>query len=144
MFDASRPGKEAAEVVKTTPNRRSKDGFKGIVSCLAESHNGAYVAVGTFSGALAIYNFTQQPTPVFKRSEMGGLTQLAFSPDDSLLFCAARNSDHLECFDVRDFTQPLFRFERPGKTNQRLYFDLDPSGRYLATGDTVTIIILWI
>jgi hypothetical protein len=36
----------------------------------------------------------------------------------------------------------MSRLPRKGDTNQRLWFDLDPWGRYLATGDQVSFLIL--
>jgi len=41
----------------------------------------------------------------------------------------------LRCWDIRNTTNDIFTVYRKCTTNQRLYFDLDPSGNYLHTGD---------
>jgi hypothetical protein len=44
----------------------------------------------------------------------------------------------MACWDLRMTKQELMTFERPGDTNQRLYFDLHADGQYLISGCTVS------
>lgn len=37
----------------------------------------------------------------------------------------------------------MFSLKRNVATNQRIYFDLDPSGRYLLSGDTEGVVSVW-
>ena len=48
-------------------------------------------------------------------------------------------SDHIAGYDMRNLNAgPFVRLHRPGRTQQRLSFDIDWAGRYLATGGTVS------
>jgi len=62
-----------------------------------------------------------------------GLTTLRLSYDGRLLFSGARKNDHVHCWDLRKGSL-LSSFWRDASSNQRLGIDLDPAGRYLATG----------
>lgn len=71
--------------------------------------------------------------------EGGGVTQLAFHPlHPDILFAASRRSTAIQVFDMRDTTAPIARLERPASTNQRISFDVDPWGRWVAGGDEVS------
>lgn len=73
--------------------------------------------------------------------EGGGVTQIAFHPlNPNTLFVASRRSSAIQVFDLRDTTMPAARLERPASTNQRLAFDVDPWGRWIASGDEVSSI----
>lgn len=54
------------------------------------------------------------------------------------MFVASRRSDVIQVFDLRDTSAPIAEMAREGDTNQRLTFDVDPWGRYLASGDQVS------
>lgn len=60
---------------------------------------------------------------------------MRFSLDGSLLFSASRVANTISCWDIRSTGNVLYELPRPGRTNQRIHFDLDPSGRVLVTGD---------
>lgn len=62
-----------------------------------------------------------------------GLTTLRLSYDGRLLFSGARKNDYVHCWDLRKGSL-LSSFWRDASSNQRLGIDLDPAGRYLATG----------
>ena len=62
-----------------------------------------------------------------------GLTALRLSYDGRLLFSGARKNDYVHCWDLRKGSL-LSSFWRDASSNQRLGIDLDPAGRYLATG----------
>ncbi|CAM9449005.1 unnamed protein product, partial [Hapterophycus canaliculatus] len=67
---------------------------------------------------------------------MGGVTQLKFAPDGRLLFSGSRKDAAILCWDIRRTKEVLYTLPRQVDTNQRIGFDIDPSGRYLATGST--------
>jgi hypothetical protein len=58
-----------------------------------------------------------------------------FSRDGNYLYSGARRDPSLICWDVRAGGGPLYTLARDtGATNQRVAFDIDPTGRHLATG----------
>ncbi|KAF9585629.1 Telomerase Cajal body protein 1 [Lunasporangiospora selenospora] len=68
--------------------------------------------------------------------QMGGVTQVKFSPDGVYLYSASRQDPLIRCWDIRNTAQVLATVERPGETtNQRIRFDLSSNGRWLVTGD---------
>ncbi|CEQ42186.1 SPOSA6832_03976, partial [Sporobolomyces salmonicolor] len=99
-----------------------------------------------------------------RRSDQGRPLQVLFHPTvPHLLFCASRQSNHLEVYDLRNFSSEAGRIRRKGRTNQRLGafaalpsvpivhlrritddswgtgFDVDPTGTWLAAGDQVRL-----
>lgn len=69
----------------------------------------------------------------------GGVTQLAFHPlEENTLFVGSRRSTSIQVFDLRDPSTPVNNLERSASNNQRISFDVDPWGRWLAAGDEVS------
>lgn len=74
--------------------------------------------------------------------EGGGVTQIAFHPlNPNTFFVASRRSEAIQAFDMRDLSAPVGRLERSALTNQRLTFDVDPWGRWVASGDEVSCLL---
>lgn len=67
--------------------------------------------------------------------QSGGLTQLLFSHDGSLLVSAGRKDSEILCWDLRNLGHTLWVARRPHTTNQRLYMDLSSDERYLLAGN---------
>lgn len=62
-------------------------------------------------------------------------TQVQFSRDGNFLYTGARRDGAVWCWDVRSTMQPVYRLARDSETtNQRIHFDIEPTGRHLATG----------
>ncbi|KAI8078292.1 WD40-repeat-containing domain protein [Gilbertella persicaria] len=119
----------------TIPKRKSRHGQKGIISCLDFALDGCYYAAGSYSASIGIYD-THNDKICLKLTGMdAGVTQVKFSHDSMYLFSASRHSHSVLCWDIRDSANILYELPRPGKTNQRMQFDIDPSGRFLVTGD---------
>jgi len=156
VFDTLVPGHDF-ELLATTPTRRSKLGQKGLISCLTfnPDRSGLYAA-GSFSKTIGLYDEKQSEVLFILKGHTGGVTnvglsfllvllkaelttiprlQLKFSPDGYHLYSGARHDSKIYCWDVRNTGGILFELERPLSNNQRLSFDLDPSGRYLVTGN---------
>ncbi|KAJ1675397.1 hypothetical protein EV182_001352, partial [Spiromyces aspiralis] len=158
IFDTNRPG-EPLDTVLTSPKRKSRDGQKGIISCIAFAStayhcsdggsfgaqgwlpSGVY-ATGSFGGTVALWSDTEQqggPVVVTRiPSAAGGhagVTKVKFSPDGRYLFVASRRSRNIACYDPRDMAQPVALYSRPSNTQQRLGFDIDPSQQWLIAGE---------
>jgi hypothetical protein len=57
----------------------------------------------------------------------------------NLLYAAQRRSDKILCWDVREPLEIRQTYVRKAKsTNQKLLFDVDPTGQWLITGDEVS------
>ncbi|GAA5946316.1 hypothetical protein JCM3765_000195 [Sporobolomyces pararoseus] len=141
IFDVSRPGEEGFRM-KTVPSRSSRSGQKGLISTLdfspGSSPDSTFLAAGSFTGTIGLYD-TSSSTPLvglLPSSHRGGITKILFHPTiPHLLFAASRQSEYMEVFDLRNLALEPIKLERKGKTNQRLGFDLDPTGTWLMTGD---------
>ncbi|KAL0085949.1 WD40-repeat-containing domain protein [Phycomyces blakesleeanus] len=135
VFDVQRPGQESQKI-PTTPKRRSKKGQKGIISCLdfSPDYAGLYAA-GSYSKTVGIYDETNNEMCLKLSGIEGGVTQVKFSPNGNVLFTASRQADSIMCWDIRNTTNVLYELNRPGKTNQRISFDINSTGKVLITGD---------
>ncbi|KAG9308106.1 hypothetical protein JVU11DRAFT_12538 [Chiua virens] len=162
VFDVQRPSE--GERLPTTPSKKSKDGLKGIVSTLAFSYSPEYYAAGSLTPA----SHTSDNIALFNEStlesvwsiggvaewEKGGVTQLLFNPTrPHILYAAFRRSERLWSWDLRgDTSVPLCCFSRgigsngsgnKNLTNQKLRFDVECTGRWLASGNQVGEIVMY-
>lgn len=133
VFPLSLPGLNTHAFIPLIQAKRSAGGQRGIVSALAAAADPSQptqelVAVGTFSGTVAIYSFNpaEFPEPVehnavhvstsdgqqclaqrsclagWREIEGEGLTQLRFHPlTPYVLFVASRRSDYIYVYDIR-------------------------------------------
>lgn len=143
VLDFANPGYDTMERLKTVSTRREKGGQRGIISTLAfcPDYSGLFAA-GSFSGTVSLYSEDTGGTPVqhLKGVIGGGVTQVAFHPlNPQVMFVASRRSSVIQVFDTRDTTHPTGELKREGQTNQRLWFDVDPWGRWIAAGDEVSL-----
>ncbi|KAI8060117.1 WD40-repeat-containing domain protein [Gongronella butleri] len=139
VFDLHASSSTASSKYPTTPNRKSRRGLKGLVSCIDfnPDKSGLYAA-GSYSQAIGLFDERNHEMCAKYTIDKGsGVTQVAFSRDGTQLFCASRQANVIQCWDVRQSGNLLYELDRPGKTNQRLTFDLDPTGHLLITGDQI-------
>lgn len=73
----------------------------------------------------------------------GGVTHLKFAPDGLRLVSGGRKDNRLLVWDIRYFRKPLNILSRVVNTNQRIYFDISPCGKYLVTGGTDGVVKVW-
>ncbi|KAI3485732.1 hypothetical protein L1887_50888 [Cichorium endivia] len=172
VFPLSRPGLNTHSSLPLVAGKRSRGGQRGIVSALATAPNPAnpthdLVAAATFSGSVGIYDLdpTAFPEPAehTSRHDEDILAQNIVShgverdrrrwrhaaqipPAHSV--CALRGVTPLGPYlcpatGVRS-AHLLAKLHRPaGASAQRLYFDIDWAGRWLASGDDQGSIHLW-
>ena len=101
IFDVTRPGRDC-EVRPTCATKKSRDGQRGIISCLAFAPDGSGLyAAGSFSGTTGLYVENQPGLVSLLGGHRGGVTQASFSHDGVLLLTAARRDDDIVCWDVR-------------------------------------------
>ncbi|KAF7724622.1 Telomerase Cajal body protein 1 [Apophysomyces ossiformis] len=132
IFDTQRPGQESQKV-PTVPKRRRR---LGLISCLdfSPDYSGLYAA-GSYSQTVGIYDETNNELCLKLTGIEGGVTQVRFSLDGSLLFTASRQANSILCWDIRNTANVLYEIPRIGKTNQRISFDIDATGTTLVASD---------
>ncbi|XP_076843471.1 telomerase Cajal body protein 1 [Brachyhypopomus gauderio] len=140
VFHTARPGRDCEE----RPTVVKKQGQSGIISCMAFSPSQAVYACGSYSRSVGLYSCDDGSLlALMPQRHHGGVTHLLFSPDGLRLYTGSRKDPEILCWDLRDPGQVLFSLPRTVRTNQRIYFDLDPSGRYLISGDTDGVMSVW-
>ncbi|KZV68763.1 hypothetical protein PENSPDRAFT_507463 [Peniophora sp. CONT] len=162
VFDVSAPGEGTR--LPTTPSKKSKDGLKGIISSIAfcPSYDPAYnfFAAGSLSPSsatssnIALYN---EDVPTHAVGWIGNVRasvmQLKFNPTKpNILYSSYRRQSGIYSWDLRgDTSKPLQIFDRDDRPkvnpNQKMLFDVDLGGRWLAVGDqvrqSVVLPLLW-
>ncbi|XP_004504976.1 uncharacterized protein [Cicer arietinum] len=133
MFDLHRPGRDF-ELHSTVKDK--KEGQTGIISALAfsPSHTGM-LAMGSYSQTTAIYREDNMELLYVLHGQEGGVTHVQFSRDGNYLYTGGRKDPYILCWDVRKAVDCVYKLYRSAEnTNQRILFDIDPSGQHLGTG----------
>lgn len=68
---------------------------------------------------------------------------MKFTPNGLQLVSGARKDHRLLVWDIRYYRRPLNILSRVVDTNQRVYFDISPCGKYLISGGTDGILRVW-
>ncbi|OWR47892.1 hypothetical protein KGM_206702 [Danaus plexippus plexippus] len=132
-FDVERPGRDFAEHKINSP-----------ASCFATHDN--LLAMGSWNTTITLYNTSEFGTykSIGKmHGHSGGVTHLKFTQDGQKLVSGARKDHRLLIWDIRYYQRPLNVLSRVVDTNQRIYFDISPCGKYLVTGGTDGVIKVW-
>ncbi|KAM3823907.1 LOW QUALITY PROTEIN: telomerase Cajal body protein 1 [Vipera latastei] len=139
VFDTSRPGRSC----ENRPTFAKKQGQTGIISCIAFSPAQPLYACTSYAKTVGLYSRAEGDPLAMLVGHRGGITHAAFSPDGIYLFTGGRKDAEILCWDLRQPGEMVFSLSRTVGTNQRLYFDLDPSGRYLVSGNTNGLVTVW-
>lgn len=139
VFSTSRPGRDC----EVRPTFAKKQGQSGIISCMAFSPSQPLYACGSYGRTLGLYAWDDGSLLALLGGHQGGITHLCFHPDGNLFFSGARKDAELLCWDLRQPGHLLWSLSREVSTNQRIYFDLDPSGQFLVSGNTSGIVSVW-
>ncbi|KAM4537292.1 telomerase Cajal body protein 1 [Odontesthes bonariensis] len=140
VFYTERPGRDCEE----RPTIVKKQGQSGIISCFAFSPCQSVYACGSYSRCAGLYSCQDGSLlALLPTRHHGGLTHLLFSPDGNYLYTGGRKDSEILCWDLREPGKVVFSLKRNVATNQRIYFDLDQSGRYLLSGDTEGVVTVW-
>jgi len=133
QFELARPGRE---VSKLSTGSRKEGGQRNLISCMALNPDmSGLLAAGCYDNTVGLYA-THEGVNVLSvfPAQHGGVTQVKFSPDGKFLFTAARKDNNIYCWDIRATGQVLRTFTREANTNQRIAFDVDPTGKWITTG----------
>ncbi|XP_062465088.1 telomerase Cajal body protein 1-like [Pezoporus occidentalis] len=139
IFPTERPGRSHQERAL----RQGGQGQRGLIGCLAVSPSQPVFACGSYGRSLGLYALEGGGALALWPRLPAAPTHLRFSPDGTRLYAGGRKDTHILCWDLRLPERPLLAMERHVTTNQRVTFDLDPSGRFLVSGDTRGFVTLW-
>ncbi|RZC03622.1 Telomerase Cajal body protein 1 isoform C [Glycine soja] len=133
LFDLHRPGRDF-ELYSTVKDK--KEGQTGIISAMAFSpFPSGMLALGSYNQTTAIYREDNMELLYFLHGQEGGITHVQFSRDGNYLYTGGRKDPYILCWDVRKSVDCVYKLYRSSEnTNQRILFDIDPSGKYLGTG----------
>lgn len=143
-FCVERPGRDYS-VMRTDEAQGKEQGLRGIVSCLdVDRTYGDMLAVGSFHRRVAVYDLASNQAVLLLEGHRCGVTQVQFSACGNFLYTAARKEDCILCWDVRYTMKEVYQMDRShNQTNQRIQFDIEPSGRRMAVGNTLGELTLY-
>ncbi|GAB6019862.1 Telomerase Cajal body protein 1 [Chamberlinius hualienensis] len=137
IFDVSVPGRNCVE-------RNLKKSNMGIVSCIAVCPSDSKLyAAGSYSRAVTIYDDASGNPEMSLEGQSGGVTHLMMSYDGTKLYSGGRKDAEILCWDLRNPGVILSVFKREVSTNQRIYFDIDKSEKFIMSGSTDGNVIVW-
>ncbi|XP_041278101.1 telomerase Cajal body protein 1 [Onychostruthus taczanowskii] len=119
------------------------NGQRGLIGCLAFSPSQSLFACGSYGRSLGLYPLEGGGAVALWPRLPAAPTHLLFSPCGTQLYAGGRKDRHILCWDLRVPERPLLALPRRVATNQRVTFDLDPSGRFLVSGDTDGFVTVW-
>lgn len=139
VFDVETPGTDI-EVRRLYTNR--KRGHCGIISAIAHNpHSYNVYACGDYNANIGIYDHnTSRHNSLFgsfgdDMQPMGAITQISWLSEHTLLE-GGRNDVYIRIFDIRGTRgEPVMRFRRPAKSNQRIEFDIQNAVIVSGTSD---------
>ncbi|WCJ26935.1 Telomerase Cajal body protein 1 [Euphorbia peplus] len=133
IFDIHRPGRDFAQHSTVQGN---KEGQTGIISSIAFCPtNSGLLATGSYSQTTAIFREDNMELLYVLHGQEGGVTHVQFSKDGNYLYTGGRKDPYILCWDMRNTVEVVYKLYRSSEnTNQRILFDVEPSGRHLATG----------
>ncbi|XP_051632703.1 telomerase Cajal body protein 1, partial [Manacus candei] len=139
VFPTERPGRSGHE----RPLSQGGRGQRGLIGCLAVSPDQSLLACGSYGRSLGLYPLEGGGAVAFWPRLPAAPTHLLFSQCGTWIYAGGRKARHILCWDLRAPERPLLALERLVATNQRVTFDLDPSGRFMVSGDTDGFVTVW-
>ncbi|KAG0547685.1 hypothetical protein BDA96_01G101900 [Sorghum bicolor] len=131
VFDVHRPGRDFDQYSLL----KGGEGPTGIISSISFSPQNGMLAVGSYSQTTAVYAESNMEPLYVLHGQIGGVTQVLFSKDGNYLYTGGRKDPYILCWDIRNTVDIVYKLYRSADTtNQRIYFDIEPCGRHLATG----------
>ena len=140
-FDTSQPGRNSFTFMWDQAEQRD-----GIISriCCGKYALENVVAVGTYGKRIGLFDVYSNGMMCVLEGHIGGVTHMEFSADGNYLYTGARKDGSIYCWDVRYLSGSVYKIERESKkSNQKIYFDIEPAGRCLASGGDTGIVQLY-
>ncbi|KAG5561490.1 hypothetical protein RHGRI_004515 [Rhododendron griersonianum] len=108
----------------------------GIISAIAFSPSHTkMLATGSYCQTTAIYSEDNMELLYILHGQEGGVTHVQFSKDGNYLYTGGRKDPYILCWDIRKAVDIVYKIYRSSEnTNQRIAFDVEPSGQHLGTG----------
>ncbi|VDD85714.1 unnamed protein product [Enterobius vermicularis] len=133
-FDINRGGRQQQDIKTWT---KVNGGQKSIISCITMNPlmQGVYAAA-SYGQSIALYSDMSSGAECIFEVPSHAVTHIRYSSDGNVLFAASRKNDCITCWDLRYPGHMIGSLERPCTTNQRIYFEMDCSGRYLFSGSS--------
>lgn len=134
LYDVAVPGKPVATWDAAAALQR---GVVGAVAATPGPAVAPLLAAGSYDGVVGVWAADGSGAAVSSlQGHSGGVTALRWTPDGCYLASGARRDDALVLWDVRAAGHgAVYRFARSASgTNQRVEFDVEPSGRHIVTG----------
>ncbi|KAI8567533.1 hypothetical protein RHMOL_Rhmol02G0129900 [Rhododendron molle] len=147
IFDVHRPGRDFKQHSTVQGN---KEGQPGIISAIAFSPSHTkMLATGSYCQTTAIYSEDNMELLYILHGQEGGVTHVQFSKDGNYLYTGGRKvkpcadcrvlsvtfDPYILCWDIRKAVDIVYKIYRSSEnTNQRIAFDVEPSGQHLGTG----------
>ncbi|CAF3318132.1 unnamed protein product [Rotaria sp. Silwood2] len=101
------------------------------------------LCIGQWNTFVGIYGDMNGELIAVLHGHIGGITHIRFSSDGHRLYSGARKDGMILCWDVRNLGEVLCTYHRQVNTNQRIYFDFDPSFTMLVTGNSNGHVLGW-
>ncbi|XP_063709854.1 telomerase Cajal body protein 1 homolog [Culicoides brevitarsis] len=134
IFDTNRPGRDYETLESRIPS-----------SALAVNEDNSLLATGSWNTSVSVFDIRSKdvaPRLVLQETHRGGITHLKFLSETTLI-SGARKDSKLVVWDLRNPNTPFFVFNRNIDTNQRIYFDVTPEGKWLLSGSTDGCLKIW-
>ncbi|MFH4976110.1 hypothetical protein AB6A40_002819 [Gnathostoma spinigerum] len=134
IFDLNASHQKPTEVPTWT---KACGGQKGIISCIAMSPamQGVYAAA-CYGKQVGLYSNLSPSVECVFETPSSAVTHMAYSADGNRLFTGGRNDESIHCWDLRYPGVIVSSLQRPNTTNQRVYFQIDSSSRFIISGST--------
>jgi WD40 repeat protein len=100
-------------------------------------------ALASYNKSSACYLDPRAQLLCVLEGQKGGITQIEFSPDGTKLFAGGRKDNEILIWDMRNPGMLYAVLNREVNTNQRIYFDIESSGRYVFSGNTDGSVSVW-
>lgn len=143
IWDINRPGRNYRQINYKGKGLSIERGF-GIISCLAVNPTmPSLYAAASYTKIIGLGMVDSDNLLCTLSGHVGGVTHLAFSPDGTKLYSGARKDNEILCWDLRQPGAVLYSLHRTVDTNQRIYFSIDNTGNYLASGGTDGSVNVW-
>jgi len=134
QFDRALPGRQSWTY--------NLEGQGGIISSIDVHPSMPVLAAGCYNKTSGLYSSDGQLLCLLT-GQAGGVTQVLFSKDGSVLYTGARKDGEIIGWDLRQPGKVLFTAEREVATNQRIQLCNSPCGRFLLSASTDGSVRVW-